>query len=106
LVSNEEVIGSRVFRACSRGKKRRNCCGRNEFGGLHCDGVLMLQPVWLLHGVILILMLGWLYLYYREIFINVGRSALLWNFDISVGRAAQKIACRATWNLGTREEFA
>lgn len=76
------------FRACSRGKKWRHCCGKNEFGGLHYGGVLTLQMVWLYHGGILISILGCLY--YGEIFVNVGRSALLRNFDISIGRAEQK----------------
>ena len=88
------------FRACSRRKKWRNYCGRNESGGLHYGRALTLQPIWLYHGGILILILECLY--YGEIFLNFDRNALLRNFGISVGRAAQKKACRATWNLGTR----
>jgi hypothetical protein len=50
---------------------------------------------------ILILILGWLY--YGENFVKVDRSALLRNFDISVGRAAQKsVSCNVEFGYQIR----
>ena len=49
----------------------------------------------------MVLILGWLC--YCEIFFNVGRSALLWDFDISVGKDTQKsVPCNVEFGYQTR----